>query len=227
MLRSTQAGGQRGLTLVELMVGLAVGMFVVAGASLVVGSQLGDNRRLMLETQVQQDLRAAADMVARDLRRAGHWVNAQNGVGTSAVAPVANPYGSVTPGNDGSVSSNVVFDYAHGLADTGPLQSVNQGGFRLTGQTIEMLMGGAGWQAMTDMNTLRVTNFQVQVNRTDIVLPCANACAAGAANCPPRQEVRDVTVLITGSAVHDARVQRSVRSNVRLRNDTVVGTCPA
>ena len=223
MLRNTLAGGQRGLTLVELMVGLAVGMFVVAGASLVVGSQLGDNRRLMLETQVQQDLRAAADMVARDLRRAGHWVNAQNGVGTSAVAPVANPYGSVTLGNDSSVE----FDYAHSLADSGPEQSVNQGGFRLTGQTIEMLMGGAGWQAMTDMNTLRVTNFQVQVNRTDIVLPCANACAAGAANCPPRQEVRDVTVLITGSAVHDARVQRSVRSNVRLRNDTVVGTCPA
>ncbi|EHR70436.1 prepilin-type N-terminal cleavage/methylation domain-containing protein [Burkholderiales bacterium JOSHI_001] len=227
MLKPTPVIRQRGLTLVELMVGLAVGMFVVAGASLVVGSQLGDNRRLMLETQVQQDLRAAADLVARDLRRAGHWVNAQNGIGAPTVAAVVNPYGSVSPGDDGVVTSNVVFNYAHGLADAGPADTVNQGGFRLNGQTIEMLMGGAGWQAMTDANTLRVTTFMVQVNRTDIALPCANACAAGAANCPPRQEVRDVTVLITGNAVHDPRVQRSVRSNVRLRNDAVVGNCPA
>ena len=51
---------QRGLTLVELMVGLAVGLFVLAGATLVVSSQLNDNRTLLLETQIQQDLRAKA-----------------------------------------------------------------------------------------------------------------------------------------------------------------------
>ncbi len=33
--------------------------------------QLSENRRVLLETQVQQDLRAAADIIARDLRRAG------------------------------------------------------------------------------------------------------------------------------------------------------------
>ena len=51
------------------MVGVAVGLFVVAAASMLVATQLSDNRRLTLETQVQQDLRAAADIITRELRR--------------------------------------------------------------------------------------------------------------------------------------------------------------
>lgn len=77
---------QRGLSLVELMVGIAVGLFVVAGAIGVVTTQLGDNRRLLLETQVQQDLRATADIITRELRRAGADSNAMNQVWAPASA---------------------------------------------------------------------------------------------------------------------------------------------
>lgn len=56
---------QRGLSLVELMVGITVGLFVVAAAATLVANQLSDNRRLLLETQVQQDLRATMDIITR------------------------------------------------------------------------------------------------------------------------------------------------------------------
>ena len=59
----------RGLSLVELMVGIAVGMFVVAAAATLVATQLTENRGLQLELQVQQDLRATADIITRELRR--------------------------------------------------------------------------------------------------------------------------------------------------------------
>ncbi|MDQ2780283.1 MAG: prepilin-type N-terminal cleavage/methylation domain-containing protein, partial [Pseudomonadota bacterium] len=62
---------QRGLSLVELMVGITIGLFVVAAAATLVSVQLADNRRLLLETQMQQDLRATADIIGRELRRAG------------------------------------------------------------------------------------------------------------------------------------------------------------
>ena len=62
------------------MVGVAIGLFVVAAASMLVVTQLSDNRRLTLETQVQQDLRASADIITRELRRAGHWGKARDGV---------------------------------------------------------------------------------------------------------------------------------------------------
>ena len=63
------------------MVGVAIGLFVVAAASMLVVTQLSDNRRLTLETQVQQDLRATADIITRELRRAGHWGKARTGSG--------------------------------------------------------------------------------------------------------------------------------------------------
>ena len=97
MLRSATVARprrQRGLSIVELMVGVAIGLFVVAAATMLVSTQLSDNRRLMLETQVQQDLRASADIITRELRRAGHWGKARDGVWFAGnVAAVRdNPY---------------------------------------------------------------------------------------------------------------------------------------
>ena len=90
MLTSTRRrAAQRGLSIVEMMVGVTIGLLVVAGATMVVSTQLLDNRQLMVETQVQQDLRAAADIITRDLRRAGYTSNPQNGVWYKGTAQVA------------------------------------------------------------------------------------------------------------------------------------------
>ena len=66
----------QGLSIVELMVGITIGLFILAGASMVLTTQLGDNRRLLLEAQVQQDLRVASDLISREIRAAGYWGNA-------------------------------------------------------------------------------------------------------------------------------------------------------
>ena len=76
MLNTRRHRGQRGLSIVELLIGLAIGLFIVGGAIKLFVDNLTNNRRLLLETRVNQDLRAAADLIARDLRRAGYWRNA-------------------------------------------------------------------------------------------------------------------------------------------------------
>ncbi|UXH80305.1 PilW family protein [Roseateles amylovorans] len=60
-----------GFSLVELMVGLTVGLIVLAGATAWSGIQLGEHHKMVIELQMQQELRAVADMIQRDLRRAG------------------------------------------------------------------------------------------------------------------------------------------------------------
>jgi len=225
--RARLSGGQRGLSMVELMVGVAIGLFVVAGATLVVSNQLGDNRRLMLETQIQQDLRATADLIAKDIRRAGYWGSAETGVWhAAAVAVSTNPYTDLQGVTSGVAASGVQFGYSRGAENNVLDDATERSGFRLNNGVIQMYTGGA-WQALTDATTLRVTNFQVTLRSQDVDLTCFNACPASAAACPPRQSVRDITVLIDGTAVHDANVRRSARSNVRLRNDVITGTCPA
>ena len=58
------------------MVGVAVGLFVAGGAAKLFVDNLSNNRRMLVETRINQDLRAATDLIARDLRRAGYWRNA-------------------------------------------------------------------------------------------------------------------------------------------------------
>jgi len=215
---------QTGLSMVELMVGVAIGLFVVAGATMAVSNQLGDNRRLMLETQIQQDLRASADVIARELRRSGYWARAQDGVWYAGATSVAtNPYTQMTPAS--GVTNDVRFGYSRG-AENNVVDLNEQTGFRLSGSAIQMLIGGQ-WQALTDSSTLRITDFRVTLLTQDVPLACLNPCPMGAPACPPTQTVRDVRVEISGAAVFDPSVQRNARSQVRLRNDVVNGACPA
>ncbi len=221
--RARTRGAQRGLSLVELMVGVAIGLFVVAGATMLVSNQLGDNRRLLLETQIQQDLRAASDIIVRDLRRSGYWGAAQTGVWhAGAVAVSTNPYTALSAAS-GVPASEVTFDYSRGV-ENDAVDAPDQAGFKLEGGAIKMRVGG-NWQPLTDDRTLRVTTFRMTLTSQPVTLSCLLDCG-GAANCPPTQSLRELRVEIAGQAANDASVRRSVSSNVRLRNDIITGACP-
>jgi type IV pilus assembly protein PilW len=224
------ARSQSGLSVVELMVGIAIGLFVVAAATMLVVTQLGDNRRLLLETQVQQDLRASADIVTRELRRVGHWGAATDGIWRAGGGGLAtNPYGIVAFDDPGEITYTYSLDsrYVGRDPENGVVDPDERLGLRLSGGVIQTQLGGSGWQALTDANTLRVVSFTLTMRNQDIELPCAKTCPVGAVACPPTLSVRTIAVDIVGEAVHDPAVRRSIRSDVRLRNDPVAGACPA
>jgi len=227
---------QRGMTLVELMVGLAVGMIVVAGAVVMATSQIGDHKRLVLETQVQQDLRAAADMMLRDIRRAGAWTSASTSVwAPSNPSPASNPYAGMQVLADGVATAakgdEVVYAYADSRLNQAapavlPL-AAEQHGFRLRNNRLEYRLGGS-YQPLTDPAVLEVKEFAVTLNTQAVPLPdyCLLPCN-GLANCPPALQVHDVQITIRGVAAHDADVDRTLTLRARVRNDEVVtGACP-
>jgi prepilin peptidase dependent protein B len=229
------ASRQRGLSVIELLVGVAIGMFIVGGAIKLFVDVLGNNRRLLVEARVNQDLRAAADIVARDLRRSGYWRNSMSGVPVAAATPASNPYGNVT-----FAATSV--DYAYDKDGNASVSVAEQTGFRLTGSVIEMQLGGS-WQAITDSQSVQVTNFSITNSATaiqwyDLAQHCecisrltctlANilALAPGHAN-RPQVGLRWADIVIEGRATTDSRVTRRLEESVRLRNDLVRGTCPA
>jgi type IV pilus assembly protein PilW len=218
----------RGISLVEMMVGIAIGLIIVAAASLMVAGQLADNRRLLLETQIQQDLRAAAELMTRELRRAGYWKDVHRSTAASAelLGRLQNPYSAMTPSFSEGGSTLVSFGYAdRERTENNAVDDDEQLGFRLNGTVIESQLGRGNWQALTDPGVMRVTGFSVAPRLQEVVLECALACSAGATICPPRQQLRSYQVEIQAEAVHDSRVQRSIRTLVRVRNDLIVGEC--
>ena len=216
----------RGVSMVELLVGTAIGLALTAAASAVVTHHIRESRAMLMEARLMQDLRSAADVVARDLRRAGHWASAASGIRIDdGSAAVANPYGVTVSAS--AASSEVRFGYSRDAVENNVLDANEQFGFRLRNGTIDIELGAGNWQALTDPARLVVTDFRVveQVAETSLADFCIEPCASGKPMCPPRQQVRSYELVISGRAAADAAVTRSLRNGVMVRNTAVVGEC--
>ena len=240
---------QRGLSIVELMVGIAVGLFIVAGTTKLFVDYLGSNRNLLLETRVNQDLRAAADLVVRDLRRAGFWRNATAGISTDpAILPVPNPYRTI-----GYTSGVLTYSYSKDDVDTLDASTEAFGVRRdvVSGKGVLQLQTAGGWQTITDPGTLdipagtagltitpttaRVVElwdecpciFELTCTKNQFKNPNPDTSAKGIYyDNRPRVSIRQYLVNIRAQASADAKIVREIRELVRVRNDQVDGTCP-
>ena len=224
------AGGRRrsarGFSIVELLVGVTIGLIVTSSTVVLSSRSLASSRQLLTEIRVNQDLRAVADLVTRDLRRAGYWGNAILGTQATASSSVAasNPYATVSTG----VAGSVTYAFTRDATENNLLDGAEQFGFRLASGRVEMQTAQGTWQAVTDPEVLSITAFTITPTMT--VLPlghlCSTTCAPGAPNCPT-VTVRRIDLLLRGQSVHDATLVRELRSSVRLRNDEFGGACPA
>ncbi len=207
-MRPGSSEHRRGFTLVELLVGLAVGSLVLASALWAVGSHLALHRRQQLAMQLDQELRAAAELMTRSLRRAGFWW------GADSALPAPNPYGawSVAAGPDaGSMAVRMAHAHPHRAEDGARTRDEEQG-FRVRGGVLETQLGEGNWQALTDPRLLRIT-------RLELAPRLEPACPAGLI-------VRSLDITVQAQAVADASVRRQWSSTVRLRNDVGGASCP-
>ena len=214
---------QRGMSIAELLIGTAIGLFLVAGAAKLFGDHVVNNRRLILQARVNQDLRAAADLVARDLRRAGYWQTASSGATWPAQS---NPYRAVTPIGAASAST-ATFSYSRNT-ENNIRDASDEAGFQLSSGVLRMRSGSTAWQELTDAATLTVTEFSVTPVITAVSLGhyCTPTCNAGAPGCPV-VNVRRYDIVIKGRSVSDASVIRQLNESVRVRNDEVPApSCP-
>lgn len=242
----------RGLSLIELMVGIALGLFVIAGALTLFSDSVNNSRRLVLETRVNQDLRAAADLVARDLRRAGYWGNSTGAVVTTNASPTAltTPHGDVTPTAAGGAGTAAIYSYSQGT-ENNALDSAENFGFQLNSGVLEYLNGSGNWLAISDSNSVTINTFSVTPEHQCVSLvnycsgnvstgcavcttanglldangcPTAACTGAGLSGCP-RLTLRRFNITLQGTAVSDSSVVRSLQETVRVRNEQFSGAC--
>ena len=219
---------QHGLSLAELMVGLAIGLFVSAVALAAMVQQARETRRLLLEDRLDQDLQVTAHLMTRHLRRAGHWAHAaRDGVwrlGTPA--PAHNPHG-ITEGPADALR----FTYSSpgsAAADALAVASHEQFGFRLRQNVLDIELGSGRWQPLTDPSRLHVTALRIEPRVQDrpFGAVCARPCPPDDPACPPRARTRSFDLAIDATLPQPGAPVRRVVGHVRLRNDQLVGGCP-
>jgi prepilin peptidase dependent protein B len=237
---AARRSAQAGLSLVELLIGVAISLVIVAGGLGLLAGFTAENRRLLLETRMNQDLRAAMDVVTRDLRRAGYWQGSAAGAsadGAPAV-PAPNPYRSFyssacnapTLGASAPSPTAPAAHVCYAVARDGN-SAVNEAtrselyGFHLNGGVLYAVLNGGAQQPLTDPGTITITRFDVTPNSQVVSMAgyCRVTCTA---NCP-RVIVREFEITLQGTAPSDPLMQRQLRSSVRVRNDYHDGQCPA
>ncbi len=239
----TLGRAQRGLSIVELLVGVLVGLVVVGGAIKLTIDGLVTNRRMLLETRLNQDMRAAADIVARDLRRASYWDNSLSGLWSAGATSVSavNPYASISA----VTSGNPEVGYSYQRPNVDPTDAPL--GFRLVADgngvgSIEIRDANNGWQVITDQASLDVTSFTITPTVRTVELwpycacrtrvPVSAACQDAtlqASATRPRMNMRQFDIVIQARSTADASLQRELRETVRVRNDELLNPngCPA
>jgi Tfp pilus assembly protein PilW len=218
--------GQRGLGLVELLISVAIGLFLLAGLTDFLGRSLTQSGRNFQDARLTQDLNTAMDLMMRDLRRAGYSGTAQ-GV-TTAAGAAANAFTQVVAANDGGISlataGCALYSYDLPASQNGTLEAAENLGFRLQGGAVQAGTGvtacNAGtWQPVTDstLSTITALTFEYLDAAGNVANPQQPFVAATGttwAVC-----TRLIRITLTGQLVGNPNVSRTLTQSVRVRND--------
>lgn len=201
----------QGLSMVELLISLVLGLLVVAAGGTIAVATITSSRRGMVEARLEQDVRSALSVIERELRRAGYWSNAVKN--PSATPVVTNPYGNVKITNsnqvDYSYSSKILDDVQNDDEKFSIRLHTESGGSLLQIRRDQK----KEWEALTDIDTVKITEFSVDSDLSSPLKP--GGCSVPAlGTC-----LRVYRIRLTGVSVADPGLRKQLTAVVRLRND--------
>ncbi len=203
---------QKGLSIVELMVGMTVGLVISGMAGFYLIGLILENRNVVIETRLMQDMRAAMDVVTRDLRRAGYDQSAHLNVNQNT----ANPHLAITV-----TGSGIEYSYSKDAVQT--LAANESYGFKLEGGVLSLKAGDTGYQALTDENFTNISEFTITPTIVQSPVVCASVVAS-----PPRINIRQYAIVMVannkGASTKDTYTRR-LETTVKVRNDWPTGSC--
>jgi prepilin peptidase dependent protein B len=236
------------MSLVELMVGMVIGLLILAaaGTAYIVSSRSG--RDTINSTRLNIELRGTMDVMADEIRRAG-------ASGLISTAGVNNPFTIQTTATrtDLQVSADgSCVEFAYDANGDGVVDSADYAGFKVQNGAIQMRNGGAGvvsncangsWQALTDVNTMTVQPFATGTPYFAISYQCLNtfnnlsqnvSCnnftaytGMVAGTTADLLETRTIDINLGGKLIQDDAMQMRLNQQVQVRNHRVVlGVAP-
>ena len=219
MLNFKSKRKQAGFTLAELMITVGVSAVVLSGVMGLFFSMSKHSRTSLESNRLDRELHSVMSIVAKDVRRAGFWGNAQSGQ--------ANPF--MGPGVDlaigGTNSDCILLSYDKNGDGTLPAIATNiddeRYGYRLQNFVIQFRPAGkpydcttaaTNWEDLTDFKSLLITQFEFQLLKDDVDLDGAGPGTASTS-------IRRVKVTISGKLTSDPTVTKTITRTIRVYND--------
>lgn len=239
LVMNTQPSRQKGATLIEILIGLALSLIVTSSMVVLMSSSLGSATRITQMTQLTNELRNTMSLLTRDVRRANYnpyspycYSNSDCGVvDTASKVNFIADLDSVT--YQGEDNACIVYFLERVIEEDGLPGDVGGGGFRWVTTDgighVEMWTGdlappadcsGNSWLPITDPGFINITEFQV----TDDIGSLLGEIKNKDGNVVLTQRVRQVRVQIQGRLVLDETITRRVEDIIRVRNDFIQNT---
>jgi len=210
---------EKGFSLIELMMALAIGMVITASIGSLFGRLVKHNADVLKMTRLNQDLRASMLLMSNDIRRAGYWGFAHLGIGGAAVNPFTQGLNELTVAEHTGETVNSCVTYAYDRNDDGIVDDNELLGFRLNSGVLEMAMqlssctATTDWEQFSDPNTVNITSVEFVTNHKtiDIDGDSVNDII-----------LKEVEVTLSGELLADPSVSRTIVETIRIRNESII-----
>lgn len=213
---------QRGFTLVDLLLGMGIGIFLcaVAGGLLVV--QLREHRHLLAESLLQQDLRNAMALMRHQIHRSGAELDAHllvpDDTRTSRrmrESPSVTLTREGLPAPDAVDGDGLVFTFDRHDPEEGARHL--ERGFRLQKEQLHFLLERS-WQPWTESHTVRFTQLILRLHKEANAWPSHCGCREPS-TCTAHTQRQWLDIQLTGQSLLDAATVRHLHGSVLVRND--------
>nr|WP_067296776.1 hypothetical protein [Marinobacterium profundum] len=213
---------QRGISLIELMIGMLLGLLVSGIVVSMFVMTMGSTRQITSSIRLNQEVRTVMDLMVRDIRRAGYW---------DGSLAASNPYASITEAGapaavflakgsathltnaEGPSGSCVILGYD--TDNAGASTATKLIGYRFDADAVEVLWANTfvtpahcnmgTWSNLTDERAIKVTALTFTPDPS----PASFAAAT----------VRNLTISLTAEAISDSRINTTITDQVRIRAD--------
>ncbi|NVZ11334.1 prepilin-type N-terminal cleavage/methylation domain-containing protein [Allochromatium humboldtianum] len=197
-----------GFSLVEMMVGLAVGLIMLAGLISFFVVYNKTNFDLLKAIQLEQEMRATLDFISRDIRRVGYWDDAHEDIGDEDYCPLgyysACPTGATPIPRFTITTGQILYSYDSDM-DGAP----EDYGFRRNGSVIEYL--NTSWIPLTESSRTNYSTFTITPTVRSVAL-------SGTTHL----QIRELLVSLSANATGDPSISRNLIETIRIRNDEYV-----
>jgi type IV pilus assembly protein PilW len=208
-----------GFSLVELLVGIAIGLVVATAMISFLMATSKASTQTLQTVRLEYELKSAINLIADDIRRAGFYASSRSMVDTGINS---NPFMSVSTDITTPNSSCILFSYdlnSDGLLPSlGFADSDERFGYRLSNQIIQsrattdanFSCTSGSWENITNPNLIQVTNLTFSLTNTTVALDSPSSGSI---------VLRQVLISATAALSSDPSVSRTMTSQVKVRND--------